>query len=448
MSKLRRALAGTDALVVRDGVGYRAEVAPESVDVAAFAGGVRAARARRDDQDDDADVDAAGLYGAALGRWAGEPLADFADQTWATVEAARLTQLRLVALTERAQLLLTLGRPADVIADLDPVVGADPTQETLAGLLMTALYQSGRQADALEVYARTRNVLDDELGLEPSAALRALHQASSPRTTRSPRSNPPNRPGGFPPPARRPRPRRCRCAWRVIDVERPAPVRALIGRDHELDSLRDPLATSRLVSLVGPGGAGKTVTAYTVAAQLADKYSDGAWVVRLAPVTNPEHVPLATAETLGAPLDGAAVGGPALERLLTFLARRELLLVLDNCEHVVDATARLVDDLVARCPNVTVLTTTREALAVSGEVQVPLGPLPTPPPGTPPAHVLSYPAAQLFVERAGLSAEPGPDERRDLSAVADVVNPWMGCRWLSSSLRLAVVAVPTRPGGP
>ena len=165
-------------------------------------------------------------------------------------------------------------------------------------------------------------------------------------------------------------------------------------------SLRDLLATSRLVSLVGPGGAGKTVTAYTVAAQLADKYSDGAWVVRLAPVTNPDHVPLATAETLGAPLDGAAVGGPALERLLTFLARRELLLVLDNCEHVVDATARLVDDLLARCPNVTVLTTTREALAVPGEVQVPLGPLPTPPPGTPPAHVLSYPAAQLFAERA------------------------------------------------
>jgi DNA-binding SARP family transcriptional activator len=173
VSKLRRALAQTDASVVRDGVGYRADVGPESVDVEAFAAGVRAARALRDSADRAGAVNA---YGAALDRWAGEPLADFADQPWALVEAARLTQLRLAALTERAQLLLALGRAGDVVADLDPVVGAEPTQESLAGLLMTGLYQSGRQADALEVYARTRDVLDDELGLEPSAALRALHQ--------------------------------------------------------------------------------------------------------------------------------------------------------------------------------------------------------------------------------------------------------------------------------
>ena len=164
------------------------------------------------------------------------------------------------------------------------------------------------------------------------------------------------------------------------------------------------------------------MTAYTAAAQLADRYPDGAWVVRLAPVTDPDHVPLAAAEALGAPLDGAAVGGPARQRLLTFLAHRELLLVLDNCEHVVDAAARLVDDLLTHCPNVTVLTTTREALAVPGEVQVPLGPLPTPPAGTPPAQVLSYPAAQLFAERAR-AVRPTLDltSDADLAAVADVV---------------------------
>ena len=202
----------------------------------------------------------------------------------------------------------------------------------------------------------------------------------------------------------------------------PSPVRALIGREHELGSLRELLATSRLVSLVGPGGAGKTATAYTAAAQLTDRYPDGAWVVRLAPVTDPDHVPLAAAEALGAPLDGAAVGGPARQRLLTYLAHRELLLVLDNCEHVVDAAARLVDDLLTHCPNVTVLTTTREALAVPGEVQVPLGPLPTPPAGTPPAHVLNYPAAQLFAERAR-AVRPALDltSDADLAAVADVV---------------------------
>ena len=319
--------------------------------------GVRAARARRDSPDDDADGEAAGLYGAALARWGGEPLADFADQPWATVEAARLAQLRLAALTERAQLLLSLGRPADVVADLDPVVGADPTHETLAGLLMTALYQSGRQADALEVFSRTRAVLDDELGLEPSAALRALHQKVLTQDVSLAPVDPPDRAAGRAPgtnPAVEPP--------SVLRSNVPPPVRALIGREHELGSLRELLATSRLVSLVGPGGAGKTATAYTAAAQLADRYPDGAWVVRLAPVTNPDHVPLAAAEALGAPLDGAAVGGPARQRLLTFLAHRELLLVLDNCEHVVDAAARLVDDLLTHCPTVTVLTTTREAL--------------------------------------------------------------------------------------
>jgi predicted ATPase/DNA-binding SARP family transcriptional activator/tetratricopeptide (TPR) repeat protein len=421
VSKLRRALAQTDASVVRDGVGYRADVGPESVDVEAFAAGVRAARALRDSADRAGAVNA---YGAALDRWAGEPLADFADQPWALVEAARLTQLRLAALTERAQLLLALGRAGDVVADLDPVVGAEPTQESLAGLLMTGLYQSGRQADALEVYARTRDVLDDELGLEPSAALRALHQkvlaqdaSLAPAEPAAPQpSDRAASPGAGDPdalPAHLAAPPMSSVPGRVGE---------LIGRDHELDALRGLLATSRLVSLVGPGGAGKTATAFAVAVQLAASYPDGAWVVRLAPVTNPDHVPLAAAESLGAPLDGAAVGGPARDRLLTFLAPRELLIVLDNCEHVVDAAARLADDLLAHCPGVTVLSTSREALAVPGEVQVPLGPLPTPPAGTRPAQVLDFPAAQLFAERAR-AVRPTLDlsDDTDLAAVAEVV---------------------------
>ena len=427
VSKLRRALAGTDAAVVRDGVGYRLDVAADAVDVEAFVAGVRAARARRDDRDDrdaedpSADIEAAALFGSALDRWGGEPLADFAGQSWATVEVARLSQLRLSALTERAQLLLSLGRPADVVADLDPVVGVDPTQETLAGLLMTALYQSGRQADALEVFTRTRTVLDQELGLEPSAALRALHQKvlaqdaslspvepAPPAERLAPSAAPATEPAG---PAPVP-----------LKTNVPPPVRVLIGRDDELEALQALLGTARLVSLVGPGGAGKTATAYTVAARLSDRYRDGAWVVRLAPVTNPDHVPLAAAEALGAPLDGAAVGGPARQRLLTFLAHRALLLVLDNCEHVVDAAARLVDDVLTHCPDVTVLTTTREALGVPGEVQVPLGPLATPPEGTPPALVLGYPAARLFAERAR-AVRPTLEltSDADLAAVADVV---------------------------
>ncbi len=396
--------------------GYRADVAADAVDVEAFVAGVRAARARRDSpggRDVSADSEAAALFGAALDRWGGEPLADFAGQSWAMVEAARLSQLRLAALTERAQLLLSLGRPGDVLADLDPVVSQDPTQETLAGLLMTALYQSGRQADALEVFARTRAVLDDELGLEPSAALRAT-ASEGPRAGREPE---PGRARAADWPTCAPSGTRV-AADATRAAGRAAVERAAAGpRSHRsrarARSLRDLLATSRLVSLVGPGGAGKTATGYAAAAGLVDQYRDGVWVVRLASVTDPEHVPLAAAEALGAPLDGAAVGGPARQRLLTFLSHRELLLVLDNCEHVVDAAARLVDDVLSQCPNVTVLATTREALGVPGEVQVPLGPL-ADPAGRHAGGAGARLSGGAAVRRASPRGAPdaGPDQRR------------------------------------
>src|SRR4051794_11188710 len=174
VSKLRRALSAAGVhIIVRDGVGYRADVARDDVDVHRFVDGVRAARAAVGA--DDSFLALAG-YDEALTSWRGEPLADFAAQPWASVEAARLIQLRLAALTERSELALQLGQHVEVAADLDPFVAEDPTHEQLVGLLMTALYRSGRQADALQRYQHTRSVLVDELGLEPSAALRSLHQ--------------------------------------------------------------------------------------------------------------------------------------------------------------------------------------------------------------------------------------------------------------------------------
>ena len=115
-------------------------------------------------------------YDDALALWRGDPLSDFATEQWATAEAARLTELRLAAMTERAQIALALGRHPEVVGDLEPVVAHDPTLESLTGLLMLALYRSGRQADALDVYTRTREVLDESLGLEPSVSLRSLHE--------------------------------------------------------------------------------------------------------------------------------------------------------------------------------------------------------------------------------------------------------------------------------
>jgi DNA-binding SARP family transcriptional activator len=173
VSKLRRALGAHDVdFVVREASGYRADVAPGRVDLHRFVALVQAARSAGRSTEGDA----LALYDEALALWRGDPLADFAGDGWATVEAARLEQLHQAASTERAEAALAAGRHVEVAADLEPAVARDPGQEALAGLLMTALYRSGRQADALHVFARTRRHLDDELGLEPSAALRTLHQ--------------------------------------------------------------------------------------------------------------------------------------------------------------------------------------------------------------------------------------------------------------------------------
>src|SRR4051812_40490451 len=176
VSKLRRSLAAHGVDVIRrDSAGYRAEVDADQVDAHRFVNRVAAARAAAKGGAESADR-ALSLYAEALELWRGDPLADFAGEGWATVEAARLQQLRLAALTESAEAALAAGRHVEVVSDLEAVVADDPKQEALTGLLMTALYRGGRQADALEVYARARRCLDEELGLQPSAALRALHQ--------------------------------------------------------------------------------------------------------------------------------------------------------------------------------------------------------------------------------------------------------------------------------
>src|SRR5215212_583583 len=180
VSKLRRALKamGVGDVVTREGVGYRATIDPSTVDALDFADRIRTARAAAANAADNGGIHPAHVqaYDDALALWRGEPLSDFAVEQWATAEAARFTELRLAAMTERAQVALALGRHLEVIGDLEPVVAHDPTLESLAGLLMLALYRSGRQADALDVYNRTRVVLDEALGLEPSVSLRSLHE--------------------------------------------------------------------------------------------------------------------------------------------------------------------------------------------------------------------------------------------------------------------------------
>ena len=440
VSKLRRALKaiGVGDVVAREGVGYRASIDPGTVDALDFADRIRAARTAAANAADNGGIQTAHLqaYDDALALWRGDPLSDFAVERWAGAEAARLTELRLAAMTERAQVALALGRHQEVIGDLEPVVAHDPTLESLAGLLMLALYRSGRQADALDVYTRTREVLDEVLGLEPSVSLRSLHErvlrqdatlgaqqdmvsptakASTGSTVAGPGSveAPVDRFDDRaiqPAAARLARPLTAPVAMpahrsradenRTAPTNLPTVLRPLIGRDAQLDSIAELLGGVRLLSLIGAGGSGKTSLALATVARAAANYTDGAFGVRLASVTAPDQVPVAFADAVGMPLDGAAATHDLRDRLISFLTQRHMLLLVDNCEHLVDAAAVLVDDILSSCPHVTVITTSREALAIPDEVQVTVGPLETPPEDSPPGEVLNYPAPQLFAERA------------------------------------------------
>ena len=423
VSKLRRALKamGVGDVVTREGVGYRATIDPSTVDALDFADRIRTARAAAANAADNGGIHPAHVqaYDDALALWRGDPLSDFAAEQWATAEAARLTELRLAAMTERAQVALALGRHLEVIGDLEPVVAHDPTLESLAGLLMLALYRSGRQADALDVYTRTREVLDESLGLEPSVSLRSLHErvlrqdatlgaqqdmvpaaAAAPAAAASTTSATVQAAGPTTVPVTMPAHRSRAEEDRTAPTNLPTVVRPLIGRDAQLDSIAELLGGVRLLSLIGPGGAGKTSLALATVVRTSANYPDGAFGVRLASVNTPDQVPVAVADALGMPMDGAAATRDLRDRLISFLTRRRMLLLVDNCEHVVDAAAALIDDILSRCPGITVIATSREALAIPDEVQVTVGPLETPPEHTPPGKVLSYPAAQLFAERA------------------------------------------------
>ena len=442
VSKLRRALRtmGVDELVTRDGGGYRAAVDPSQVDALDVADRIRSARAEVTAAAAVGDYEQRHLraYDEALGLWRGEPLSDFGTEQWATLEAARLAELRLAALIERAQVALALGLHLEVVGDLEPMVAQDPTLESLAGLLMLALYRSGRQADALEVYTRTRRVLDETLGLEPSVSLRSLHE----RVLRQDESLGGGSDVGAASAVASVRNRGAEDGAAISNL--PTVVRPLIGRDEQLDSLSTMLGGVRLMTLIGPGGAGKTSLALATALRTSPSYPDGAFAVRLAAVEHGEQVPLAFADALGVPLDGSGVERDVRQRLASFLARRQVLLLVDNCEHVVDAAAGLIDDILGRCPHVTILATSREALALPDEVQVAVAPLASPPEGTASSRVLDYPAAQLFVERAR-AVRPGMVFDSDaLSAVGHI------CRALDGiplALELAAARVASMSPG-
>ncbi|NUW33387.1 winged helix-turn-helix domain-containing protein [Nonomuraea sp. SMC257] len=374
VSRLRRNLPA--GLVEFHGAGYLLAVDREDVDAHRFE---RLAREGRESLAAGQHERAARLLTEALALWRGPALADVADAPFAQPQAARLEEARLAAREDLAEAELALPGGAPV-AELRDLVAAHPLRERPRGLLMRALHASGQQAAALAVYDETRRLLADELGADPAPELAELHLAilrGEEHREQAPR-------------------RRL-----------PAPLNQLIGREEELARIA-ALGDARLVTIIGPGGTGKT----RLAVEAAHRAGPGreAGFADLSPVDDGSQAPLAVLGALGlreAGLQAPAAGRPdPVDRLVAALADQPLLLVLDNCEHVIAAAAELARRLLDACPGLTILATSREPLGLTGEALVPLAPLAVPPPGTDPADALSYPAVRLFAERAA-AVRPG-----------------------------------------
>lgn len=366
--------------------GYLLEVTDEVVDADRFARELDRGRSlvAEDPQA------AVGVLDAALALWRGPALTEFAALDWARAEAVRLDELRVVAHEERADAMLAAGEHASAVGALEAQVDAHPLRERPRCQLMVALHRSGRQPEALRAAEAFRRHLGDELGLEPSQRLVDLERAIA--TDALP--DPPQvreRLGRVDGPAAPPVPHRS-----LHDL--PASVTDLVGRSDDLDQLAEVLLDARLVTMNGPGGVGKSSLAIEVARRVRERFASGVRVVELAPVRDDAAVVAAFAQALDVE---RRLERSLLESMLDLLAGREMLIVVDNCEHVIDAVGRLVQDVLRWCPGVRLVTTSREPVGMAGEVVWPVTPLAVPDDPTAPLDVLAVtPAVAVFLARA------------------------------------------------
>ena len=382
VSRVRK-LVGAGTLAAR-GTGYVLDVAPEAVDAIRFERLLVEARTQVDEGDP---AGASATAEAALGLWRGPVLEGLGDLPFARAATARLTELRGAALDTWADAQLALGHHDTLIADLRDAVEQDPLREGTWSRLMLALYRAGRQADALRAYQDARTALADQLGVEPGPELRAMEArvlAQSDDLTGPARA------------ATVPLPRELRRTRT-----------SFVGRDDDLEQVDRALTAGPLVTLVGPGGAGKTRLATELAARRAEA-GERVVFVDLSPVTA-DDVTEAIVAALGA-RDQPAGPDPldALERVTLQFLTGPALVVVDNCEHVVDDAARAVEALVGASPNVRVLATSREGLGVPGEQLHPL------------LSLGDDVCMRLFVDRAGAvrpGFDPSPDEQRAIAEI-------------------------------
>ncbi|MFJ2899505.1 AfsR/SARP family transcriptional regulator [Streptomyces sp. NPDC087218] len=429
VGRLRRAL-GRDAIVSTQG-GYRLEAGPDEVDLHVFE---RLSRQGAGELDAGDPVTAARTLRTALALWRGPALADLPGRDHGhglRPEAHRLTALerRIEADLRSAAEGTATGTgtdawtgtgpgsgPRTLVPELEELAAAHPYDERFRSQLIRALRAEGRRADALAAYEDARRTLADGLGTDPGPELTALHREllAPPRTAPAPPRTTPA-PAG---PATTTGPSAVRGNLRPR-------LNSFVGREPELRSIGADLTRSRLVTLTGPGGSGKTRLAEEAAAR-GDRTGSSfteAWIAELASVEDPADVPGAVLSALGlretALLRDNRDAQPSrtdpTDLLVEHLAHcsrvRPVLLILDNCEHVVGAAAALAETLLTHCPRLRVLATSREPLGVPGESVRPVGPLP------------ADPAHRLFAERARAvrpDFDPEQEAAHDPDAVAEI----------------------------
>ena len=380
VSKLRRAI-GADA-VERRPPGYCLAVAPDAIDACRFESLVDRAGSCTAGGDS---AGAIALLDEALALWRGAALEEFPELRTAVEAASRLDEVRATAVEQRLAAMLAAGHSDDVVHDALRAVAQWPYRERLRASLMLAFYRSGRQADALRAFSDARDVLAEELGLDPGPELRALEAAilahdpslDSPATSVAATGASPQQP---PPPL---------CETGNLR----AGLTSFVGRDADMEALDELLRLHRLVTLIGPGGCGKTRLALEFGRSHAEQYDGGVWFIALDSISSGSAIDGAVSSAFGfgdADLAGGSVTAAASlpDRVAGRLSNRRALIVIDNCEHVIDDAAAFAVDLVERLPQLAVLATSREGLRVAGEAVWLVPPLD------------SAAAAALFADRA------------------------------------------------
>ncbi|MGV9923991.1 BTAD domain-containing putative transcriptional regulator [Nocardia rhamnosiphila] len=389
VSRLRRLLP--DGSLEGQAGGYRLTVPPGAVDAVRFEQLLEAARAGDDAQ-------RTRLLREALDLWRGAPMRDVDVRDSEAVDAVitRFEGLRLAATEDLYESEIRLGRAAEQVSELTELVARYPVRERLVAALMRALGAAGRGSEALVVYQDAREALADTLGVDPSPELSALHVAL------------------------------LRGEVGAENAERRTNLRAeltgYIGKYADIAAVRDLIANHRLTTLTGPGGSGKTRLALETAQTLLDDLPDGAWLVELASVDANGDVAQSAIAALGLrdALLGAAPNAEPIERFVAAIRDRETLVILDNCEHVIDAVAVFAHRVLGECRGLRILATSREPLGITGEALWQVEPLALPAEHADPGEIEASPAVQLLRDRAGAVRKDLAADARALATMARV----------------------------